>query len=75
MDSSIKEFAHKTIPYFNLEVPAVPASIKILKPRDTHSNPADWDAKAKDLASRFQKNFAKYESNAHGKSWWLPAQL
>ena len=29
---------------------------------------AEWDAKAKDLAQRFIKNFAKYESNADGKA-------
>ena len=41
---------------------------KILDPRDTYANPADWDAKAADLASRFVKNFVKYESNEAGKA-------
>ena len=70
LDGSIKNSPTKTIPYFNLEVPTELPGVdpKILDPRDTYANPADWDAKAKDLASRFQKNFAKYESNAHGKS-------
>ena len=27
-----------------------------------------WDEKAKDLAGRFIKNFAKYESNEAGKA-------
>ena len=70
LDGSIKNSPTKTIPYFNFEVPTELPGVdpKILDPRDTYANPADWDAKAKDLASRFQKNFAKYESNAHGKS-------
>ena len=29
--------------------------------------PAEWEKKAKDLASRFIKNFAKYEGNEAGK--------
>ena len=40
----------------------------ILDPRDTYADPAEWDAKAKDLAGRFIKNFAKYESNEAGKA-------
>ena len=76
LDGSIKNSPTKTIPYFNFEVPTELPGVdpKILDPRDTYADPADWDAKAKDLASRFQKNFAKYESNAHGKSLWLPAR-
>ena len=41
---------------------------KILDPRDTYANPADWDVKAKDLAERFIKNFAKFTGNATGKA-------
>ena len=40
----------------------------ILDPRDTYADPAEWDAKAKDLASRFVKNFAKYTTNEAGKA-------
>ena len=35
----------------------------ILDPRDTYADPAEWDKKAQDLASRFIKNFAKYTTN------------
>jgi len=41
---------------------------EILDPRDTYADPADWDVKAKDLASRFIKNFVKYEGNEAGKA-------
>ena len=60
----------KKIPYFDFEVPTELKGVdtNILDPRDTYANPADWDAKAKDLASRFIKNFAKYEGNEAGKA-------
>ena len=60
----------KTIPYFNFEVPTALPGVDtgILDPRDTYADAAEWDAKAKDLAQRFVKNFAKYEGNAAGKA-------
>ena len=60
----------KKIPYFNFEVPtALPGvDTNILDPRNTYADASEWEAKAKDLAQRFIKNFAKYESNEHGKA-------
>ena len=60
----------KTIPYFNFEVPTELPGVDpaILDPRDTYADAAEWDVKAKDLASRFQKNFVKYTSNEAGKA-------
>lgn len=60
----------KKIPYFDFEVPTSLSGVdsKILDPRDTYANPSDWDNKAKDLASRFIKNFVKYETNPAGKA-------
>ena len=40
----------------------------ILDPRDTYTDAAQWDVKAKDLAERFIKNFKKYENNEAGKA-------
>ena len=40
----------------------------ILDPRDTYANAAEWEAKAKDLAERFIKNFNKYTGNDEGKA-------
>ena len=70
LGGAINSAPTKTIPYFNLEVPTALPGVdpKILDPRETYSNPADWEEKAKDLSSRFVKNFAKYQSNEHGKS-------
>ncbi len=60
----------KMIPFFNFEVPTELKGVDtgILDPRDTYADPSEWDAKAKDLASRFIKNFVKYESNEAGKA-------
>ena len=37
-------------------------------PRDTYADASEWEEKAKDLAARFNKNFAKYEGNDAGKA-------
>ena len=60
----------KKIPYFNFEVPTELPGVdpKILDPRDTYADASQWDEKAKDLASRFVKNFVKYEGNEAGKA-------
>ncbi len=60
----------KKIPFFNLEVPTELKGVDtaILDPRDTYANPGEWDEKAKDLASRFIKNFVKYTHNEAGKA-------
>ncbi len=34
----------------------------------TYVDKAQWEAKAKDLAGRFVKNFEKYATNAEGKA-------
>ncbi len=70
LDGSILKAETKTIPYFNFEVPTALPGVdpKILDPRDTYANAAEWEEKAKDLAGRFIKNFAKYEGNAAGKA-------
>ena len=70
LDGSILKAETKTIPYFNLEVPTALPGVDsgILDPRDTYGDAAEWDTKAKDLASRFAKNFVKYTGNDAGKA-------
>ena len=60
----------KKIPYFNFEVPTELPGVDpaILDPRDTYADASAWEEKAKDLAARFNKNFAKYEGNEAGKA-------
>ena len=69
LNHSIDEAPTKTIPYFNLTVPTKLEGVDpaILDPRDTSADPEEWNKKAEDLASRFIKNFHKYEGNAAGK--------
>ena len=70
LDGSIDKAPTKQIPYFNFEVPTELKGVdtKILDPRDTYANAAEWEEKAKDLSGRFIKNFHKYESNEAGKA-------
>ncbi len=60
----------KKIPVFDFEVPTELPGVDpaILDPRDTYADASVWDAKAADLAARFQKNFKKYENNEAGKA-------
>ena len=70
LNGDIKNAPTKTIPYFNFEVPTELPGVDpaILDPRDTYADASEWETKAKDLADRFIKNFAKYEGNAAGKA-------
>ena len=70
LDGSITTAPTKKIPMFNFEVPTELPGVdpKILDPRDTYADASEWEAKAKDLASRFVKNFKKYEGNEAGKA-------
>ena len=70
LDHSIDSAPTKRIPYFNFTVPTSLKGVDpaILDPRDTYAKPEDWDVKAHDLASRFIKNFKKYETNQAGKA-------
>ena len=70
LDGSIEKAETKTIPYFNFVVPTSLPGVNpdILDPRDTYASAEEWNKKAEDLASRFIKNFKKYEGNEHGKA-------
>jgi len=68
LDGSIDKAETKIIPVFNLEVPTSLPGVdpKILDPRDTYSNPSEWENKAHDLAALFIKNFVQYTDNEEG---------
>ena len=70
LDGSILKADTKKIPYFDFEVPTALPGVdpKILDPRDTYADVAEWETKAKDLAGRFIKNFEKYTGNDAGKA-------
>ncbi|MBQ3442556.1 MAG: phosphoenolpyruvate carboxykinase (ATP), partial [Selenomonadaceae bacterium] len=70
LGGAIKNAPTKKLPIFDLEIPTELEGVatNILDPRDTYADPTEWDKKAEDLASRFIKNFKKYEYNAAGKA-------
>lgn len=70
LDGSIDKAPTKSIPYFDFIVPTELPGVdpKILDPRDTYSDAAQWDEKAKDLAGRFIKNFDKFTGAEAGKA-------
>ena len=70
LDGSIEKAPTKTIPYFDFVVPTELPGVdpKILDPRDTYECACQWEEKAKDLAGRFIKNFAKFTGNEAGKA-------
>ncbi len=70
LDGSIETASTKQIPIFNLEVPTSLPGVdpEILDPRDTYTDPLQWQSKAEDLAQRFINNFEKYTDTADGKT-------
>ena len=70
LNGDILNVPTKKIPFFDFEVPTELNGVDtgILDPRDTYADATQWEEKAKDLAGRFIKNFAKYEGNAAGKA-------
>jgi len=70
LDGAIRKAPTKKLPVFDFEIPTELPGVdsKILDPRDTYAKAEQWEEKAKDLASRFIKNFKKYENNEAGKA-------
>mgnify|MGYP002550805112 FL=1 len=70
LDGSIEKAEMGELPIFDLAIPKALPGVDpaILDPRDTYADKAQWEAKAKDLAGRFVKNFEKYATNAEGKA-------
>ncbi len=70
LDGSIEKAPTKKIPYFDFEVPTSLPGVdpNILDPRDTYADKSVWEEKAKDLSSRFIKNFEKFTTNEAGKA-------
>src|SRR5699024_2489762 len=70
LNGDVLKVPTKKISIFGFEVPTELPGVdtNILDPRNTYADASEWDAKAKDLAGRFIKNFAKYEGNEAGKA-------
>ncbi|MDE5745459.1 MAG: phosphoenolpyruvate carboxykinase (ATP), partial [Paramuribaculum sp.] len=70
LDGAILSAPTKKLPIFDFTVPTELPGVdpKILDPRDTYANPAEWTAKATKLAEMFINNFKKFENNPAGKA-------
>jgi len=70
LDGTLDHVETQTIPYFNLEVPLELYGVdpKILDPRDTYEDPAEWERKAKNLAQLFITNFDQFTDNEEGRA-------
>lgn len=69
LSGAIEQSTFTTLPYFNLSVPDTLDGIEsaILDPRNTYDDPAEWDRKARHLASLFIENFRKFTDTEAGK--------
>ncbi|MCX8532183.1 phosphoenolpyruvate carboxykinase (ATP) [Chryseobacterium luquanense] len=69
IDGSIENAEKTTIPVMNLEIPTSLPNVSegILDPRNTYSDVAEWEEKAKDLAAKYIKNFEQYCGNDEAK--------
>ena len=69
ISSEIDQVETRDIPYLNLIIPTVLPNVSdgILDPRDTYIDKTEWTRKAKDLASRYIKNFGQYTNTEEGK--------
>ena len=62
LDGSILDAETLEMPILNLTVPTTLNNVtnEILDPRNTYSDPKEWEDKAKSLAAKYIKNFEKY---------------
>lgn len=69
ISGTIEENQTKLIPYLNLSIPTKFPNVptEILDPRDSYLDKEEWVKKAKDLASRYIKNFEQYTDTDEGK--------
>ncbi|MDQ1098556.1 MULTISPECIES: phosphoenolpyruvate carboxykinase (ATP) [Chryseobacterium] len=69
IDGSIEDAPKARIPIMNLEIPVQLPNVSegILDPRQTYADVAEWEEKAKDLASKYIKNFEQYCNTEEGK--------
>jgi len=69
LDGSIEKEEFEVLPIFNLQVPKSINGVdsKMLNPRNSWSNPQDWENAARGLAEKFIKNFENFTDNEWGQ--------
>ena len=65
-DGALDNVETKTDPIFGFEVPTSCANVpsEVLIPRDTWSDPSEYDATANKLARLFRENFVQFEEGS-----------
>jgi phosphoenolpyruvate carboxykinase (ATP) len=66
LDGSLEKVEMQTDPIFGFKVPAKAPGVptEILNPRNTWSNPSDYDAQAEKLAILFHENFEQFKDQS-----------
>jgi phosphoenolpyruvate carboxykinase (ATP) len=69
LNNEVDRTKTKVIPVFNLEIPWSLSGLDdaILDPRDTYSDPVQWETKARKLAELFINNFKQFTDNNEGR--------
>ncbi|MFB9120616.1 phosphoenolpyruvate carboxykinase (ATP) [Bergeyella porcorum] len=69
IDGTIDNAEKTVVPIMNLEIPTSLPNVTegILDPRNTYNDVSEWEAKAKDLAAKYIKNFEQYCDNDEAK--------
>ncbi len=69
LDGSIDSVETTTLPIFNLQIPTQLSGMnaELLDPRNSYTDPLQWESKAEDLAKRFIANFEKYTDTQEGR--------
>ena len=67
LQGQLEDVSYHTDPVFGLEFPAAVPEVpsEVLNPRDTWSDKGAYDAKARELAQKFNDNFAQYSDFAN----------
>ncbi len=65
LNGSLLKENYEILPFFNLKVPSHVNGVadKLLNPRNSWSDPKEWDEAARSLAKRFEDNFTKFTDN------------
>jgi phosphoenolpyruvate carboxykinase (ATP) len=67
LNGQLNDVAYETLPIFNFQIPTTCPGVpsEVLNPRNTWADKTAYDAKASELAVKFNENFKKYAAQAN----------